>query len=298
MVVEPRKKEGDSPKPSRKPLLISVVAHLLVFVLIIFGLPHFQSDPILSEPVPIELVNNIGELTTTNRKPVESPKPKDPIPKPPQKKEEPQKKPESHKSTPEPTPSPPVEETLKDPPKEEKPVEKDIQKPPQKIEKKPDPKPSKKPDKPNKKTEENDFDSLLKDLAPAEKEQPDTDEVSDQTSETDPAPNVSRFSDILSMSEIDALRQQLSQCWSVMAGAANPQDQVVELSVTVNQDRTVANAKVVDQGKYNSNPFFRAAADSAMRALRNPNCTPLRVPPDKYNQWHQMRIVFDPKEMF
>ena len=83
-----------------------------------------------------------------------------------------------------------------------------------------------------------------------------------------------------------------------MAGAANAADQVVEISVTVNEDRTVANAKIVDQGKYNSNPFFRAAADSAMRALRNPICTPLNVPPNKYSQWHQMTIVFDPKEMF
>lgn len=289
MVVDPNRREVSEPPKSKKALIISIALHLVVFVLVIFGLPHFKSDPVISEPVPIELVADIGELTTTNKKPVDAPKPKNPLPEPPKKVETPKKPPEPKKSTPE----PPAEEVLKDPPKPDKPVEKVDDKAEKKIEKKPEPKKEK-----PKKTEENDFDSLLKNLAPAEKEQPDTDEVAKKMTEPTPAPNVSRFSDVLSMSEMDALRQQLSQCWSVMAGAANAEDQVVELSVTVNQDRTVASAKVVNMSKYSSNPFFRAAADSAMRALQNPLCTPLNVPPNKYDQWHQMTIVFDPKEMF
>lgn len=290
MVVDPNRREVSNPPKSKKALMISIGLHLVVFLLVIFGLPHFKSDPVISEPVPIELVADIGELTTTNKPPVDAPKPKEQKPpEPPKKTEPPKKPPEPKKSTPE----PPAEEKLKDPPKPDKPVEKVTDKAEKKIEKKPEPKKEK-----PKKTEENDFDSLLKDLTPTEKQQPDTDAVSKKMTEPTPSPNVSRFSDVLSMSEMDALRQQLSQCWSVMAGAANAEDQVVELSVTVNADRTVANAKVVDMGKYSSNPFFRAAADSAMRALRNPNCTPLNVPPQKYDQWHQMRIVFDPKEMF
>lgn len=290
MVVDPNRREVSSPPKSKKALMISIGLHLVVFLLVIFGLPHFKSDPVISEPVPIELVADIGELTTTNKPPVDAPKPKEQKPpEPPKKTEPPKKPPEPKKSTPE----PPAEEKLKDPPKPDKPAEKVTDKAEKKIEKKPEPKKEK-----PKKTEENDFDSLLKDLTPTEKQQPDTDAVSKKMTEPTPSPNVSRFSDVLSMSEMDALRQQLSQCWSVMAGAANAEDQVVELSVTVNADRTVANAKVVDMGKYSSNPFFRAAADSAMRALRNPNCTPLNVPPQKYDQWHQMRIVFDPKEMF
>lgn len=289
MVVDPNRREATTEPPkSKKALIISVVLHLVVFLLIIFGLPHFKTEPILSEPVPIELVANIGELTTTNKPPVEAPKPPDKPPEPPKKTEEPKKPPEPKKSTPE----PPAEEVLKEPPKPEKPVEKTDDKA-EKVEKKKEPK----KDKP-KKTEENDFDSLLKDLTPTEKAQPETDQIDKKMTEPTPAPNVSKFSDMLSMSEMDALRQQLSQCWSVMAGAANAEDQVVELSVSVNQDMTVASSEVVDRAKYSSNPFFRAAADSAMRALRNPLCTPLRLPPDKYSQWQKMTIVFDPKEMF
>lgn len=289
MVVEPRKTEGDKPTPSKRALIISIGVHLVVFFLVIFGLPHFRDETIISDPVPVELVSDIGQLTTTNKQPVEAPKPDKPKPEPPQKTEEQKKPPEPKKSTPE----PPAEDELKTPPKPDEPKEKLDEKADKKTDKKPDPK----KDKP-KKTEENDFDSLLKDLTPTEKEQPDTDNIGEKMTDPEPAPNISRFSDVLSMSEMDALRQQLSQCWSIMSGAANAEDQVVELAVVVNMDRTVASAEVVDRFKYSSNPFFRAAADSAMRALRNPNCTPLNVPADKYDTWHKMRIVFDPKEMF
>lgn len=289
MVVDPNRREVSSePQKSNKALIISISLHLVVFLLIVFGLPHFKTEPILSEPVPIELVADIGEMTTTNKKPVDAPKPKEEKPPEPPKKVETPKPPEPKKSAPE----PPAEEKLKDPPKPDKPVEKVDDKAEKKIEKKPEPKKEK-----PKKTEQNDFDSLLKDLSP-DKSQPDTDETAKKMTEPSPAPNVSKFADNLSISEMDALRQQLSQCWNVMAGGVNAEDQVVELSVTVNEAMTVEKAEVVDQSKYNSNAFFRAAADSAKRALRNPLCTPLRLPPNKYSQWHKMTLVFDPKEMF
>lgn len=277
MVVEPRKKDAKQAQPSKKALMISIGAHVVVFFLIIFGLPHFKDDPIIADPVPVELIANVGELTTTNKKPA----PAKPVEKP---KEEPPKKVEKEikekpKSS---TPPPPDESALKTPTKdtEKKPV------------KKPEPKKEQ-----EKKPNQNDFDSLLKDLTPDEKPEKQNEEAEGQNETPEPAPNVSRFSDILSISEMDALRQQLSQCWNIMAGAANAEDQVVEVAVEVNMDRTVSSAKVVDQGKYSSNPFFRAAADSALRALRNPSCTPLNVPPNKYESWKKMTIVFDPKEM-
>lgn len=280
MNIEPKHtKDGSQPPPSKRALILSFAFHIAVLLLIIFGLPHWKTDPELVEPVPVELIANIGELTTTNKQPVDAPKPKEPKEEPPKKTEEQKKPPEPKKSE---TPPPP-EETLEDAPKPEKIVEK---KPP----------PKKEP--PKKEEPKNDFDSLLKDLAPETKQQPNTDEKAKKVTEASPAPNVSRFSSVLSMSEMDALRQQLSQCWSVMAGAADSEDLRVELEVVVNQDRTVASSNVVDQSRYASNPFFRAAADSAMRAMRNPNCNPLNVPPDKYDQWHEMTIVFDPKEMF
>jgi hypothetical protein len=38
-------------------------------------------------------------------------------------------------------------------------------------------------------------------------------------------------------------------------------------------------------------------AESALRALRNPRCSPLALPPEKYQQWQEMIFNFNPKDM-
>ncbi|NBO19672.1 MAG: energy transducer TonB, partial [Proteobacteria bacterium] len=49
-------------------------------------------------------------------------------------------------------------------------------------------------------------------------------------------------------------------------------------------------------GKYQSDPFYRAAADAAVRAVQR--CSPLTgLPSDKYETWKQMELRFDPKYM-
>ena len=95
-----------------------------------------------------------------------------------------------------------------------------------------------------------------------------------------------------------ALSAQLARCWSLPAAAKDAQDLVVDIDVTVNPDRTLAGPPVIDdQGRMSSDPVFRAAAMAATRALRNPECSPLELPPEKYQEWQSMTIHFDPKEM-
>lgn len=101
----------------------------------------------------------------------------------------------------------------------------------------------------------------------------------------------------LSVSEMDAIRQQISSCWLVPAGAKNAANLVVEIEVTMNPDRTVRSYQVVDRSRMQSDPFFRSAAESAMRALKSPNCSPLQLPPEKYDTWKNFTITFDPKDM-
>jgi hypothetical protein len=72
---------------------------------------------------------------------------------------------------------------------------------------------------------------------------------------------------------------------------------IVEVLIDVNQDRTVANADIVDKARYASDSFFRAAADAAVRAVRNPRCSPLILPADKYDQWKRIDFTFDPRDM-
>lgn len=100
----------------------------------------------------------------------------------------------------------------------------------------------------------------------------------------------------LSVSELDAIRQQISGCWLVPAGAKNAEDLIVEVRVRMRPDRTVAGTEVLDPSKM-TDPFFRAAAESAIRALRNPNCSPLNLPADKYETWKSFIITFNPRDM-
>ncbi len=288
----------------KRPLIYSVLFHSVLVLLAIFGLPHLVRDHEIIESVPVEIVSNISELTTTNKPPVKAPPKEEKKPdEPPPKKEEPKK------PTPPAQPPPPEEDVLKPAPKEpdktpEEIAEKILKKQPEKkVEKKPPVKkpPVKKPPKPLDKKDDtqSEMDKLLNTLAPAEDPpQPDTppNENTKLTS-PEPSPNVSRFSDVLSMSEIDALRSQLAGCWSVLAGSANAEDLRVEVRITINPDNSAGNAQILDMSRYNSNTFYRAAADSAMRALRNPRCTPLNLPPGKYSG-QTMVIVFDPKDMF
>ncbi|GHD63491.1 hypothetical protein GCM10017083_53830 [Thalassobaculum fulvum] len=101
----------------------------------------------------------------------------------------------------------------------------------------------------------------------------------------------------LSVSEMDAIRQQIARCWLVPAGAKEGESLAVEIRVRMNPDRTVREAEVVESGRMRSDPFFRAAAESALRALRNPTCTPLNLPPEKYETWKSFTITFDPRDM-
>jgi len=100
---------------------------------------------------------------------------------------------------------------------------------------------------------------------------------------------------ILSISEIDLLRQQLSSCWNAPAGAVIERGMQVTISAKVLQNMKVSSnsVRIVDTNIAKSNPFYGPITDSAMRTLLNPECTPLKLPKDKYNLWKNLTITFD-----
>ena len=281
----------------KTPAIIAIGMHVVILLLVIFGLPHFMDPPEEVEPIPVQMVADISELTSSNKPPVKAPKPKEE----PKKETPPPPKAEATRKVQKSEEAPPDAKELKDPPKET-PKKDDLAPPKPKKEKQPEKKvePKKQPKKEDAK-DDFDVDKLLKDLAPDDKlPQPEETETLPEKLMTtpEPSPSVSRFSDALSISEQDALRQQLAGCWNINPGLRDAQDLAVEIKVKVNPDRTVASAEVVDTGRYNSDTFFRTMADSALRAVRNPLCSPLRLPENKYNLWRDMTVVFDPKEMF
>ena len=112
-----------------------------------------------------------------------------------------------------------------------------------------------------------------------------------------PPQQANRFGPKLSMSELDALRQQIERCWNPPAGAPEAENLVVEVKLQINPDGTVARAQIVDRARMYRDSFYRAAAESVLRAIKNPGCTPLRLPLGKYELWKDTTLIFDPREL-
>ena len=274
----------------------SGIFHIGVVIISMIGIPFLvKEQPLIITPVSVELVN-IADITQTPKiaspKKIEEPKEiKKPV-KPEPIEEKP--KPEPVKKDP---PPPPPSEVKKDPPK------------PDPI---PEPKaePKKKPEKPKEKPkevvkeepQEDKFESLLKNLSLDDikpKEQSETsnekplEEILDETT----SGQIANLADQLTVSELDAFKRQLEPCWNIPSGAKFAENLAVEVRANLSPDGSVNSATVLDKGRYNRDSAYRAAADSALRALRNPRCTPLQLPADKYQQWKTIVINFDPQDM-
>jgi outer membrane biosynthesis protein TonB len=285
----------------KTPVIASAILHFVLFIVTAFGIPFIARDhEILSQPISIEIVP-IAELTQTNRvaTPVKPKEEKKELPPPVQEKPSPPKMAEETPPEIEKPKPPEIKEEVKETPVEElAPPKPEKKKEEVKPKEKPKPKPKPEVTKTEKKKEAQDFDSLLKNLTPDVKEQQTVESVETaENSAVDSA--IAQLSNSLTMSEMDALRHQLQGCWNLgaSAGGKYAEELIVAVRVQINRDRTVQHAAVVDIGRYNRDNAFRAAAEAAMRALRNPRCTPLAVPPDKYNTWKNTIINFDPSDM-
>ncbi len=279
---------------NKKSIWISVGFHVAIVLIGTLSLPWIKRDFEIPPPISIELAE-LGPITQTDKV---APKP---APKKEEPKEEPPKPPPAATNTAteavtpvEKTPEP---EKKEEPPKKDE-VLVDEAAPPEKKKTKQEEK-KKEVTKP-KPEPKKDFSSVLKNLQvneetpSAEAELPDL--KLDETAASDGAK--APLGSTMTMSEEDALRRQLEGCWSVPFGAKDAADLRVEVFMVINPDRTLRDAKVVDQSRYNSDTFFRAAADSALRAVRNPACSPFQLPADKYDVWKTVTVTFDPSQMF
>ena len=95
----------------------------------------------------------------------------------------------------------------------------------------------------------------------------------------------------------DLVRQQIKQCWNVPAGAKDIQNMVVEIRMQLGPDGAVQRVEPRDPGRMGSDPFYRTLAESAMRAVLNPRCNPLKLPADSYDIWRDMTLTFNPKDL-
>ena len=299
---------------------ISALLHVLVVVVVFVGFPELFDRKPPEMPIAVEVVTL--DETPQQKEPQRKPEPPKPDPKPeppkPAKREPP--------PAPPPTPTPP-QEALKIPSPEPMPVEKP--KPVPKPEAKPTPppepvpvpeakpKPPPKPKEPEKKVAAvepqepapkpkrkpapppDEFQSLLKNLAKQKRE-------ADKTPEKPAAKPVQQAAQpqrsalqtrMAAASLAQSLMRQVSPCWSVPAGARDAADMNVAVRIRLNPDGTLgAPPKIEDSARMGRDASFRVLAESAVRALQHPKCTPLKLPYDQYDMWREITFVFDPRE--
>ena len=98
----------------------------------------------------------------------------------------------------------------------------------------------------------------------------------------------------MSISEIDAFRRQVSQCWNPPVGGLGAEDLRVKLRLQLRKDGSLkGQPRVLNSGGRSS--FHRAAADSAARAVWQ--CQPYNLPARKYDTWKDMILNFNPRDM-
>jgi len=313
----------------RSGFTLSIAFHAVIAALSMLGLPFINPPEVLDEtPVFVELV----EIDEVRNAPAPAPEPE---PEPEKKEPEPPKPVEEAK--PEPTPPPPAPqpepeiaalppkpepepEPLPEPKKEPEPEPEPVPEAKPEPEPKPEPKPEppkpvaakakvvKKP-KPPKQFE---VASLLKTLEeikktkaaePEKKEEKKVDFAAQMRAAltTRPTPQKSDPSKKVTMTELDAMQRKVfetvSPCWNVSAGAKNAENLAVLVRLNMDPDGTVQSASIEDQARYVSDPFFKTAAEAARRAVLNPKCNHITLPPDKYPVWREIVINFDPRDL-
>jgi outer membrane biosynthesis protein TonB len=286
----------------------SLLLHVTVILAVIIGLPHFFHPAPDEAPIPMEIVT-VADKTTQKDRPPQPPQPVKPREKPPEPQQA-QPKPQPPMPAPPPPPAPSQQAEAKPTPQPQpapepkaehipdKPVKKEPPKAPEQVSqpqrKFADAKPQKKPQP----TKDDFLNSVLKDVAPPKAAQNDAPKQPVKNPSTPPAQQkAASISDQLTMSEIDFIRRQYIDCWNPPAGARDAQNLVVLINVDYNPDGSVRRAEIADTARM-SDTFYRTAAESALRAVLNPRCNPLKAPPAKYDLWKSVTLSFNPKDLF
>ena len=261
----------------REPLPVGLVGavllHAVIIVATLFTWSHKLDIADETPPVvPVDLVT-IGQKTNIA----------------PMVKELPKTPPKEETQPPAPVPTPAPQPALQEkaeapPPPEAEKAEPELKKPPPPpVEQKEKPQPEAKKEK----FDINNIMALLDKRAPAAASSPNA-KLGPRTIRGIGAQNA------MTMDLVDALRNQIAQCWSPPVGAPHPEQLIVQFELFLNPDGSVAQTPQLI-GSGSGDPFIRAAAEAARRAIYT--CQPYRLPADRFSQWRDITLTFDPRQM-
>ena len=310
-------------------LSCSLAVHLLLFYIVIFGLP-FETKILEEEQVITFDMLPTSAISNVPTKKVQQPEPEkvedakkilktkaDPVPETPA----PVVKKEPAATAPE-TPKPAIVEpelpkensavkeeaiNIKKPepiqkkePKPEPKPEKQIPKEPPKNQKK-ESKPTTKPDKKKKIINDKDLDSLLKTLEQSSDGNNNKSTKYAKKSEQGDVDKESKGSYdenlALSISEIALIKQQIEKHWNIPAGTANIEQVRITLYIALNKDGTVTQVQIKNKSCGAATPdACLMVANSAMRAVWQ--VSPFEnLSAERYSVWKEFNFLFDPSEL-
>ncbi len=283
-----RLKPAATPVEFRLGLIASLVFHAAVFGAFFVPLPGFLTrDDRPADVISVEFItiDEVNRITEPEQKP-------EPEPEPEQKAAE---QPPEQKAAPEPPRQmaeavpPPDAEIIKKP-------EPEVQEKPRVI---PATAPRTKPRPPSK------FDasriaalldkSVKEDTPPPQEteEQP-QDKLADAVERVQPNVLQAR---VATATISSAMNSKIRECWNVPTGAKDARDLNVMILINLSlEGELIRPPRVIDRSRMNNDEFYRIAAESALRAVIR--CAPYDLPKDMYDEWREMQLNFDPKDMF
>ena len=110
---------------------------------------------------------------------------------------------------------------------------------------------------------------------------------------------VARTGDItatLSSVQQGAIGDRVRECWGIDRGALGVETMSVQLVVTFDERGVarIADFGPADLGRVGSDPRFRAFAERARRAVLDPHCSNLPVPPSDLGRTGTLTFRFKP----
>jgi hypothetical protein len=100
----------------------------------------------------------------------------------------------------------------------------------------------------------------------------------------------------LSAVQQGAIGDKVRECWDIDRGALGVETMSVQLIVTFDENGTarVAEFGPADSGRVGSDPRFRAFAERARRAVLDPRCANLPIPPSDLGRTGTLTFRFKP----
>ncbi|MEG9861195.1 MAG: cell envelope integrity protein TolA [Parvularculales bacterium] len=94
-----------------------------------------------------------------------------------------------------------------------------------------------------------------------------------------------------------AIKTQMARCWAVPRGAPDTETLVVTIKIFLKPDGYLAAApESLDKDRLAlGNSYFRSAVETAIRAIRQCQPFDLSINVDKYKDWREMVLRFDPR---